>query len=111
MQHAGWTYGIKPHLCDRRRGWAELSGQTLAITQNIALFALLGTHYGGNGQTTFALPDMRDRVLIDAGVKALTANQAGVRVSIKLATSARRRGLSTRQMLQGAIVHKILRPG
>ena len=88
MQHAGWTYGIKPHLCYRRRGRAELSGQKLAITQNIALFELLGTHYGGNGQTTFALPDMRGRVLIDAGVKALTANQTGARVSIKFAPSA-----------------------
>jgi microcystin-dependent protein len=49
------------------RGWAELDGQLLAISQNTALFALLGTQYGGNGQTTFALPDMRGRVLIHAG--------------------------------------------
>src|SRR5437762_3949648 len=49
------------------RGWAELNGQLLPISQNTALFALLGTQYGGNGQTTFALPDMRGRVLIHAG--------------------------------------------
>jgi len=49
------------------RGWAELNGQLLPIAQNTALFALLGTQYGGNGQTTFALPDMRGRVLIHAG--------------------------------------------
>jgi microcystin-dependent protein len=49
------------------RGWAELNGQLLPIGQNTALFALLGTQYGGNGQTTFALPDMRGRVLIHAG--------------------------------------------
>jgi len=49
------------------RGWAELNGQLLAISQNTALFALLGTQYGGNGVTTFALPDMRGRVLIHAG--------------------------------------------
>jgi microcystin-dependent protein len=49
------------------RGWAELNGQLLPITQNTALFSLLGTQYGGNGQTTFALPDMRGRVLIHAG--------------------------------------------
>ena len=49
------------------RGWAELDGQLLPIAQNTALFALLGTQYGGNGQTTFALPDMRGRVLIHAG--------------------------------------------
>jgi len=49
------------------RGWAELNGQLLPIAQNTALFALLGTQYGGNGVTTFALPDMRGRVLVHAG--------------------------------------------
>lgn len=37
-------------------GWAPLNGQIMAISQNTALFALIGTNYGGNGQTTFALP-------------------------------------------------------
>ena len=49
------------------RGWAELNGQLLPISQNTALFSLLGTQYGGNGQTTFALPDMRGRALLHAG--------------------------------------------
>jgi microcystin-dependent protein len=49
------------------RGWAELNGQILSIAQNTALFALVGTTYGGNGQTTFALPDLRGRVLMHAG--------------------------------------------
>lgn len=49
------------------RGWAFCNGQTLAINQNQALFALLGTTYGGNGQTTFALPDLRGRVPIHVG--------------------------------------------
>ena len=49
------------------QGWAELNGQLLSIQQNTALFSLLGTQYGGNGQTTFALPDMRGRVLVHAG--------------------------------------------
>jgi microcystin-dependent protein len=44
------------------RGWAMCNGQILAIAQNTALFSLLGTTYGGNGQTTFALPDLRSRV-------------------------------------------------
>jgi microcystin-dependent protein len=44
------------------RGWAFCNGQILAIAQNTALFSLLGTTYGGNGQTTFALPDLRGRV-------------------------------------------------
>jgi microcystin-dependent protein len=43
------------------RGWAFCAGQTLSIQQNTALFSLLGTTYGGDGQTTFKLPDLRDR--------------------------------------------------
>src|SRR5438105_1845153 len=49
------------------RGWALCNGQILPIAQNTALFSLLGTTYGGNGQTTFALPDMRSRVPIHPG--------------------------------------------
>jgi microcystin-dependent protein len=44
------------------RGFAFCQGQILPISQNTALFSLLGTTYGGNGQTTFALPDLRGRV-------------------------------------------------
>ncbi len=44
------------------KGWALCSGQTLAINQYSALFALLGTYYGGNGVSTFQLPDLRSRV-------------------------------------------------
>ena len=46
------------------KNWALCNGQQLAINQNQALFSLLGTMYGGNGQTTFALPDLRGRVPI-----------------------------------------------
>ena len=46
------------------KGWAFANGQFLPINQNQALFALLGTVYGGNGQTTFALPNLRGRVPI-----------------------------------------------
>jgi microcystin-dependent protein len=49
------------------RGWAFCQGQLLSIAQNTALFSLLGTTYGGNGQTTFALPDLRGRVPIGFG--------------------------------------------
>lgn len=49
------------------RGWAFCSGQILPIAQNTALFSLLGTTYGGNGQTTFALPDLRGRRAIHFG--------------------------------------------
>lgn len=49
------------------RGWAFCYGQILSIAQNTALFSLLGTVYGGNGQTTFALPDLRGRVPLGTG--------------------------------------------
>jgi microcystin-dependent protein len=49
------------------RGWALTNGQILAISQNTALFSLLGTTYGGNGQTTFALPDFRSRMPLHQG--------------------------------------------
>ena len=49
------------------QGWAMCNGQFLPINQNQALFALLGTTYGGNGQTTFALPNLRGRVPIHFG--------------------------------------------
>ena len=49
------------------RGWAFCSGQLLSIAQNTALFSILGTTYGGNGQTTFALPDLRSRGPVGVG--------------------------------------------
>lgn len=49
------------------KGWALCNGQFLPINQNQALFSLLGTTYGGNGQTTFALPNLRGRVPIHMG--------------------------------------------
>jgi microcystin-dependent protein len=55
------SFGFAP------RGWALCNGQFLPINQNQALFSLLGTTYGGNGQTTFALPDLRARTPIHIG--------------------------------------------
>ncbi len=49
------------------RGWALCDGTLLAISQNQALFSLLGTTYGGDGRTTFALPDLRGRVAMHPG--------------------------------------------
>jgi len=49
------------------RGWALCDGQLLPISQYSALFSILGTTYGGDGRTTFALPDVRGRVLIHEG--------------------------------------------
>jgi microcystin-dependent protein len=49
------------------RGWAFCNGQLLSVSQNSALFAILGTTYGGNGQTTFALPNLQGRAPVHAG--------------------------------------------
>lgn len=49
------------------RGWAFCQGQLLSIAQNTALFALLGTTYGGDGQVTFGLPDLRGRIPLGLG--------------------------------------------
>ena len=60
-----------------QRGWALCNGQLLPINQNQALFSLFGTQYGGNGQTTFGLPDMRGRVPIHFGGSFSTIGQRG----------------------------------
>jgi microcystin-dependent protein len=49
------------------RSWAMCNGQLLPIAQNQALFSLLGTQYGGDGRTTFALPDLRGRLAVNRG--------------------------------------------
>jgi microcystin-dependent protein len=49
------------------RGWATCAGQLLPINQNQALYSLIGTQYGGNGQTNFGLPDLRGRMPIHRG--------------------------------------------
>ncbi|MGD1876993.1 MAG: phage tail protein [Kiloniellaceae bacterium] len=58
------------------RGWALANGQLLPIAQNTALFSIIGTTYGGDGRTTFALPDLRGRVPISAGTGAGLPNYA-----------------------------------
>jgi len=59
------------------RGWAFCNGALMAINQNQALFAILGTTYGGNGQTTFALPDLRGRAALHMGSGFNTGNIGG----------------------------------
>jgi microcystin-dependent protein len=58
------------------QGWAFCNGQFMPINQNQALFSLLGTTYGGNGQTTFALPDFRGRIPVHEGA-GFTLGQKG----------------------------------
>lgn len=59
------------------RGWASCNGQLLPINQNQALFSLLGTTYGGDGKTTFALPDLRGRVPVHFGNGIALGESAG----------------------------------
>ncbi len=63
-QISTFGFSFAPH------GWMLCQGQLLSIAQNTALFALLGTTYGGNGQTTFGLPDLRGRAAIGQNVGA-----------------------------------------
>lgn len=67
-------------------GWAMCNGQFLPINQNQALFSLFGTTYGGNGQTTFALPDLRGRVPLHTG-GGFTQGQAGGQTAHTITTS------------------------
>src|SRR6266849_3268785 len=59
------------------RNWALCNGQLLSISQNQALFSLLGTMYGGNGQTTFALPNLQGQVPIHIGQQFSVQGETG----------------------------------
>ncbi len=66
------------------RGWAFCDGQLLAVSQNDALFSLLGTVYGGDGRTTFGLPEMRGRIPIHQGTgPGLSRHQLGARAGLE----------------------------
>jgi microcystin-dependent protein len=74
------------------RGWASCSGQLVSISQNSAMFALLGTTYGGDGQNTFGLPDLRGRTLVGMGngpglSSVVQGEMAGVQQVTILATN------------------------
>lgn len=73
------------------RGWAFCNGQTLSIVQNQALFSILGTTYGGNGQTTFALPNLQSRIPVHmgqaAGLSSYVEGQVGGQESHTLLTT------------------------
>ena len=59
------------------KNWAPCSGQTLSIQQNQALFSLLGTTYGGDGITTFRLPDLRGRAILGSDFGTVAWGQVG----------------------------------
>jgi microcystin-dependent protein len=98
------------------KGWAGCNGQFLPINQNQALFSLLGTTYGGNGQTTFALPNMQGCVPIHegsghtlgekAGSSAVTVNQSQMPQHIHFVTA------TTNETSQSPVpVNSLLSPG
>lgn len=68
------------------RFWAQCDGQSLAIAQNQALFSILGTTYGGNGTTTFNLPDMRGRTPFHTGTN-FSLGQPGGQENVTLLTT------------------------
>ena len=65
------SFGFAP------QGWAQCNGQLMPINQNQALFSLLGTMYGGNGQTTFALPDLRGASQLHVGAGFIQGQKGG----------------------------------
>jgi microcystin-dependent protein len=73
------------------QGWALCNGQLLPISQNQALFSLLGTTYGGDGRTTFALPDMQSRMPVcqgqGPGLSSYPEGQAGGAETVTLAAA------------------------
>lgn len=68
------------------RGWAYCDGQILPINQNQSLYSLLGTTYGGDGRTTFALPDLRSRTPVHKGEGISLGQKSGVE-TVTLTTS------------------------
>jgi len=85
------------------RGWAKCDGQLIAISSNNALFSLLGTTYGGDGRTTFALPDLRGRVSIHHGSgPGLSSYRLGQKGGTERVTAKRGAGRITRAGNQGA---------
>lgn len=70
-------------------GWLPCEGQILPFNSNIALASLLGNRYGGNGSTTFGLPDLRGRVALGQNYVASTSPAIGMSILIKPAISSR----------------------
>jgi microcystin-dependent protein len=66
---------IRPFARDLPAGWYPCNGQHLKISENLLLYTVIGTHYGGDGRTTFALPDLRGRAT--AGVDGRSHHGAG----------------------------------
>ncbi len=95
-QIEAFAFGFAP------RSWMTCAGQILAINQNQALFSLLGTTFGGNGVTTFQLPDLRSRLAVGFGPGAgLTSYALGQQAGQETVT------LTTSNMPTGSHTHAI----
>jgi microcystin-dependent protein len=93
------------------RAWAFCNGALLQISQNDALFALLGTTYGGDGVTTFALPDLRGRVPIHFGTNAgFTVIQGEVAGSERVTLVRQQHGSHTHPMMASLDVPAMTTP-
>lgn len=94
------------------RAWAYCQGQTLAISTNTALFSLIGTIYGGDGRTTFMLPDTRSRVVLGAGHGAgLTQRDLGAKGGEERVTLTASTMPSHYHILSTAGLHATVVPG
>lgn len=86
------------------QGWAQCNGQLLPINQNQALFSLLGTTYGGNGQTNFALPELRGRVPMHVGNGLVLGQKAGEETHTLIASEMATHTHQTRASANGPTV-------
>jgi len=77
-----FAFGFAP------RGWATCSGQVMQVTQNQALFALIGTLYGGDGRTTFQLPDLQGRSMVGFGLGNPPQNVSSYTIGTKGGTES-----------------------
>ena len=91
------------------RGWAFCNGQLLSINQYQALFSLLGTTYGGDGRTTFALPDLRSRAPVHAGTgPGLSTRKLGQRSGTEYNTLTQNNLAPHTHMIDGSSAHAVV---
>ncbi|WP_158798402.1 phage tail protein [Pedobacter sp. L105] len=101
-----FAFGIVP------RGWALCDGTILPVQQNAALFSILGTQFGGNGTTSFALPDLRGRVPVHAASPNLVGQPGGVNnttlTAVNMPAHTHRLSITPTAANQGAVAGNLL---